>query len=298
MKRSLKLKAATRRGEQIAEEYGFTEFPVDPLKIIRDENITIEAKAPDQKGVSGGIIFYGNDVGIFYATNIDNDGYQRFTIGHELGHYFLEGHPEALQAIAPVHVSRAGFSQGKDFIELEADHFSAGLLMPSHLVKEVLDKHAVGLEGILELAEQAICSVTATAIRVAQCSPYPVGVVVSKGDEVAYAFLSDAFKRLGNFRYYPRKGDQLPPSATRRFNEVPSNITSARQACEETTFHEWFDGDKDIRLDEEIIGLGSYGYTLSVFSSDELPDDPDDDIDEDDEAGLVDSWTPKFARGR
>jgi hypothetical protein len=49
-------------------------------------------------------------------------------------------------------------------------------------------------------------------------------------------------------------------------------------------------------LDEEIIGLGKYGYTLTVLSSDALPDDPLDAEDED--AELVRSWTPHFAYGR
>ena len=298
MTRRFRLEAATRRGEQIAKQYGFERFPIEPTTIAEAENIHIQAKPSDQKGVSGGIIFSGENVGIFYATDIDNDGFQRFTIGHELGHYFLEGHPEEITKIAPMHISRAGFSQGKDFIELEADHFSAGLLMPSRLVKKELLGRPVGLEGILTLAQQAKCSVTAAAIRAAQCSPYPVAIVVSNGDEISYGFLSDTFKSLGKFRNFPRKGDKLPVGTTKDFNGTPDNVLRARQACGETTFLDWFDGDKAIELDEEVIGLGSYGYTLTVFSSDNLPDDPDNDEEDEEEARLMDSWTPKFARGR
>jgi hypothetical protein len=200
--------------------------------------------------------------------------------------------------MAPIHISRAGFSQGKDFIELEADHFSAGLLMPSGLVKKELLGRPVGLDGILALAGRAKCSVTAAAIRAAQCSPYPVAIVVSTGDEICYGFLSDSFKSLGKFRNFPRKGDRLPEGTTREFNGNFDNVLRAKQVCGETTFLDWFDGDKAIALDEEVIGLGSYGFTLTVFSSDDLPDDPDNDEDENEEARLMDSWTPKFARGR
>lgn len=297
MTRRLRLDAATRQGEQIAKRYGFEQFPVEPATIAAAESIHIEAKPPVQKGVSGGIIFAGDNVGIFYATDIDSEGFQRFTIGHELGHYFLDGHPEELQKIAPIHLSRAGFSQGKDFIELEADHFSAGLLMPSRLVKNALGRQPVGLEGVLALAKEANCSVTAAAIRAAQCSPYPLAIVVSQGDEICYGFLSDGFKSLGRFRNFPRKGDKLPVGATRAFNSDSNNVFMARRECGETTFLDWFDGDKAIALDEEIIGLGSYGFTLSVFSSDQLPEDPDGNY-EDEEASLIESWTPKFARGR
>lgn len=46
----------------------------------------------------------------------------------------------------------------------------------------------------------------------------------------------------------------------------------------------------------EIIGLGRYGFTLTVLSGEELPLDPEDD--EDEEERLIDSWTPRFAYRR
>jgi len=47
---------------------------------------------------------------------------QRFSIAHELGHYCLEGHPDALLSNGR-HYSRAGFVSSDPF-EQEADHFS------------------------------------------------------------------------------------------------------------------------------------------------------------------------------
>ena len=38
----------------------------------------------------------GNMFGIAYATHIDNVGFQNFSVGHELGHYFLPGHVDAV----------------------------------------------------------------------------------------------------------------------------------------------------------------------------------------------------------
>lgn len=64
----------------------------------------------------------------------------------------------------------------------------------------------------------------------------------------------------------------------------------------ETTLSQWFDGASSVRLDEEIIGLGRYGFTLTVFSSEELPDEPDEEEDED--QALQESYTARFAYGR
>ena len=122
-----------------------------------------------------------------------------------------------------------------------------------------------------------------------------MATVMSRGEEVCYGFLSEGFKRLKP-RTYPRKGDFLPETATRRFNADPVNVELGRQTTSGTTLSEWFDGPLDVALDEEVIGLGSYGYTLTVFSSEELPGDEDES--EDDEAALIDSYAPKFAYGR
>ncbi len=290
-----RLNWARRCGEQKAAEYDFTTFPIDPFAIAAKEDIHVEAKPPDMDGVSGGIIFSDENVGIFYSTKIDNDGFQRFTVAHELGHYFLEGHPEQILSAAPIHVSRAGFTEGSSSIEIEADHFASGLLLPSRLVSQALNSQQIGLAGIVALSDLSECSLTACAIRAAECSPYPMAIVVSKGDSICYGFLSDGFKKLGRMSF-PRKGAKLPNTATRDFNSDPENVSAGRQLCSQTTLECWFDGPAGIDLDEEIAGLGSYGFTLSVFSSEELPVDPDDD--EDDEAALIESYTPKFARGR
>ena len=291
-----RLQMARRQGELKAREKGYDAFPVDPFAIAESEEIAVEPKASDQVGVSGGIIFHGDNVGIFYATNIKNDGFRRFTVAHELGHYFLEGHPEEIQKTAPIHISRAGFSQGSNSIELEADHFASGLLMPTKLVNQVIGESRIGLDGIITLCEMAKCSLTASAIRAAECSDYPLAVVVSSSEKVAYAFLSEHFKRLDKLTFL-KKGAPLPSTHTLRFNRDPKNVSLARSVCGQTTLADWFSCKRRLELDEEVIGLGDYGFTLTVLSSDELAKDPDDEAYEE-ERSLEESWTPKFAYGR
>lgn len=291
-----RLQMARRQGELKAREKGYDNFPVDPFAIAESEEIAVEPKAPDQVGVSGGIIFHGESVGIFYATNIKSDGFRRFTVAHELGHYFLDGHPEEILRTAPIHISRAGFSQGTNSIELEADHFASGLLMPSKLVGQVIGESRIGLDGILALSEMAKCSLTASAIRAAECCDYPMAVVVSSGEKIAYAFLSDSFKRLDKLNFL-KKGTPLPRTHTFRFNSDPNNVRLARSVCGQTDLSEWFSCSRRLVLDEEVIGLGDYGFTLTVLASDELAEDPDDEAYEE-EQNLEASWTPKFAYGR
>ena len=48
---------ARQSGEKIAADSGFTTFPVDPFAIAAKEDILVEAKDPDRKGMSGCIVF-------------------------------------------------------------------------------------------------------------------------------------------------------------------------------------------------------------------------------------------------
>jgi hypothetical protein len=50
-------------------------------------------------GVSGMLLRNGDDFGILYATHIKSSGFQRFSISHELGHYFLPGHIDAVDRV-------------------------------------------------------------------------------------------------------------------------------------------------------------------------------------------------------
>lgn len=289
--RKFRLLMARQCGEKIAANHGFDAFPVDPFAVAAREDIVVEAKAPDRRGMSGCIIFNDDGVGIIYATDIRSEGFRRFTVAHELGHYFLEGHPEEILKAGPVHFSRAGFVQGSISIEIEADHFASGLLMPTRLTREALYQAPIGLAGVQHLAAVAETSLTAAAIRAAECAPYPVAIIVSEREQVSYGFLSENFKKLGKLRFL-RKGDALPHTGTRSFNAVADNIRLGRSVCHQTTLQEWFGGSADIALDEEIIGMGSYGYTLTVLSSEALPDDPDEE--EYEERDLLRIWTPRF----
>ena len=287
---------ATQAGERCAQEHGFTGLPIDPFAIAEQQDIRVEAK--QQAGVSGMLIFVEDKVAIMYATHLNNRGFERFSVAHELGHYFLPGHPEEIIRGGGQHVSRAGFSQGDTSIEIEADHFAAGLLMPRHLVRRLLNQYQPGLGAVVQLAEQAEVSLTAAAIRVAECAEYPVGVVVTQGEEVRYGFFSDHFKRLGK-RVFLRKGDRVPSDVeTWAFNQTPTNVTRGTRATCETTLGAWFDNGSNLALDEEIAGLGNFGHTLTVLSSEAIPMDPDDESEADEEDALQQSWTPRFAYGR
>jgi hypothetical protein len=116
------------------------------------------------------------------------------------------------------------------------------------------------------------------------------------GRGVSYAFPSKKFKGPGR-NIYLRKGSALAAgSATAALNARPSDVLAAMEITSECRLTDWFETDGNATPDEEAIGLGKYGLTLTVLSSERLAFQDSDE--EDEEAALAASWTPRFAYGR
>ena len=147
-----------------------------------------------------------------------------------------------------------------------------------------------GLEAIEELAEKCVTSLTAAAIRFAQAVEEPAAVVVSTGPHIDYAFLSSAMQEFTGLSW-PRKADFLPDGTiTDRFNADPANVRDRKRESGEADLHAWFGTRRRTAATEEVLGLGEYGRTLTVITTDTLPDEEDED------AQLEESWTPRHRR--
>jgi hypothetical protein len=267
-------------------------LPVDPFIIASSRDIVVQAKPDTAQGVSGMLVRHGNVFGILYATHVPSEGFQRFSVAHELGHFFLDGHLDHVLATDGVHSSHAGFVS-PDPYELEADSFAAGLLMPTELFKRAVDKHPAGLAAVETLAGKCRTSLTATGIRFAELTDDAVAIIVSTGQRIDFCFLSGAMKTLQELAW-PRKGSPLPRSSeTARFNADPGRVAQAEHSEAEIDIMEWLGGRRSVTVTEEVVGLGTYGKTLTVLSSDSIGIEADED---DDEEELVESWTPRFRR--
>jgi IrrE N-terminal-like domain len=267
---------------QVAKDCGFATFPICPFEIAKKNEIHVEAKESSQPGVSGFLMRVGNTFGIKFASHIQNEGFIRFTVAHELGHYFLPGHPEKLFPNGNgVHQSKSGFIS-HDPLERQADSFASALLMPEMLFRKAVDRAGIGFEAIEKLAAECKTSITATAIRYTQFTNEAVAVIVSSGRQIDYSFVSDRIRDLRGITWI-KKGDLLPTdTATEKFNRDTSNIKQARQEEGTSFLDDWFDGAPQVEVNEDVIGLGSYGKTLTILFTDEDVDQ-EDEIDEEDE---------------
>jgi Zn-dependent peptidase ImmA (M78 family) len=294
---ALGLKMAKQKAELFLRENNYSTLPIDPLAIASKYNIAVQAKPSSAEGVSGMLLRHGSSFGIMYATNIASEGFQRFSVAHELGHYFLDGHLDHVLPIDGngVHVSHAGFTSG-DSYELEADYFAAGLLMPSNLFKRELKRADSGLTAIEALAGICKTSITATAIRYAELTDDAVAVVISTGPVIDYCFMSDAMKSLPQLTWL-KKGSPVPRGTqTFQLNADPKNVEAAKRISAEIDVMDWLGGIRSVIIAEEVVGLGSYGKTLTVLSSESIGQQAAGWDDEEDDENLIASWKPRFRK--
>ena len=99
---------AAAAAERVIRDHGITSLPVDPVAIARSIGIDVQVKPASNAGVSGMLIRLNDQFCIAYATHIKSIGFRRFSVAHELGHYFLEGHVDAIFTDGPVHEFACG----------------------------------------------------------------------------------------------------------------------------------------------------------------------------------------------
>lgn len=292
--RLLRLQLAKRRGETVLFEEKIAALPVDPFAVAARHDILVQAKPDTAPGVSGMLLRHGNSFGILYASGIPNEGFQRFSVAHELGHYFLDGHIDHVLPTDGEHASHAGFSSGDPY-EQEADNFAVGLLMPAKPFAKLIGHSRLGLEDIESAREACKTSMTSTAIRYAELTDDAVAVIVSTGRTIDYCILSEAMKSLPDLTWLKRGSPVPANTATARFNADSSRVLRAGREEGEIDVLDWLGGKRSSIVIEEVVGLGRYGKTLTVLSSREIGHDTDAD-EGDDEHDLVERWTPRFKK--
>jgi len=288
-----RLPLAEGAADRVLRELGITKLPIDPKEIAAVKDIKVEAAPATSKGFSGMLAQWDTNFGIMYATHIDNTGFQRFSIAHELGHYFIPGHMEQVLANG-AHKSHAGFGS-RDPYEQEADFFASALLMPSSLIKPIMARQDDGLDLVKTIARECVTSLTASAVRYARMSRSAVAVVLSDSGVIDFCLFSEAMKEA-KVRW-PRAGSPLPAgSLTRRFGADRANVASAREDSAQADLIDWFDCPKSHIVSEDVIGLGNYGKTLTVLYSARLTVEAEGLDEEDEDEKLEESWTPRFRR--
>jgi hypothetical protein len=283
MSTNLAIQEAEAEAASVVRASHVTHLPVCVLGIAIGEDIVVEPKQSDEPGVSGIFMKMGDAFGIQYGRHINNDGFIRFTVAHELGHYFLPGHIKSLFSNGQSqHLSKSGFVSN-DPLERQADFFAAALLMPEGLFTSAMRRAGEGFQAIKALAGTCRTSITATAIRYARFAEDPVAVIVSSGNKVEFCVLSQALRNARGVKPLT-KGCLIPAlSTTGKFNRHEANVAGGKQEGGWSSLDDWFDDAPQVEMKEDVVGLGRYGRTLTVLFTAEAIGGDEEDESEDEE---------------
>lgn len=236
----------------------------DLMRVAASEGIAL---APGQYGEK----FYGRieyhkraNKFILYHPQTGNGliaGRTRFSIGHELGHYFIPWHYEALLT-GQIHNSLSGFIC-ENKLEREADEFASLLLIPTVSLKQRLNQEGfMTLRKILDLANHFQTSATCAAIRYAKVTHEACAVLLSNASGVLYYIPSTeaVYKGFGRLsaRTFPIE------SATA---DAHQNLGSQEIQKLETNAAEWgFQGRDQTKVWEEAFSLGYTNLALTLLA--------------------------------
>lgn len=201
-----------RLTESLMEYY--TEIPVPLEKIANDEDLQIFYDSYE-KNTFDGMTIYDDDhffihLNIDKGNTVDSDR-GRFTLAHELGHYFIDSHRIGLiNGLLEPHPSKFNLKQHAE-IEQEANYFASCLLMPESIFQNEIYKYRLKFRGKFSielidiLKDKFHVSKSACAIRFAEIGNHPIMIV--------YA-INDVIEWIVSNKYFPFKdllNDKIPP---------------------------------------------------------------------------------------
>jgi Zn-dependent peptidase ImmA (M78 family) len=183
-----------RLAEYIALQY---EEKITPLeKIVVEEELEVFYDNYESNTFDGMTIY---DEGRFYIhLNIDKHNHPdsdrgRFTLAHELGHYFIDAHRIGLKnGLLEPHPSRTNQKQFVA-IEREADYFASCLLMTELRFRKDIGNKKFNFSVIDFLREEYKVSRTACALRFADIGNHPIMAVYSENNTIRWAHSSEDF---------------------------------------------------------------------------------------------------------
>ena len=243
--------------EFIADEHCQGEGPVDPELILQSKGVTLSYG--NYKDAFDGLLEHRDGRFHVYcnASRCRTKTRKRFTLGHELGHYFIDEHREALRGgNTPSHASFPLDSSNP--AEREADSFAASLLAPELRLRRALGKRGHQMESVLDLARTFDVSPLVVAGRLLDFDEGLLASVFWTAEGYKWKRLSETARR-SQMRKTIEEMDGLPqdsPTACALRGEqgdLPFHSAG-------TTASSWFPHcmSPDL-LVEEAVSLGEFG---------------------------------------
>lgn len=237
--------------EVIALEY---QEKITPLaKILEDEGLEVFYDSYG-KNTFDGMTFYDN--GKFYIhlnTDLGNrpdSPRGRFTLAHELGHYYIDSHRIGLKkGLLNPHPSKTNRKQFNQ-IEREADFFASCLLMPQDKFSNDFNRKKFSIELIDFLKYEYKVSRTACAFRFADIGNHDIMIIYGESGRICWKYCSEGFP----FKYLLYENKVAPNTVMGEyFENIKENLFKKEEIWAVDIFNYVKDDDLQRKFCEHCI---------------------------------------------
>jgi Zn-dependent peptidase ImmA (M78 family) len=200
MQEKIKMELSNQRKVELSELAEFISMEYCPQGIIYPEIIAKQSKISYNYGDYGdcfdGLLEKDERSFHIYLNNqnklaTDNPRI-RFSFAHELGHYFIDEHRNAMIKGKSLHKSYNQFLR-KNIVEVEADFFASNLLMPKCYFRKSIGNKKFSADLINDLKTEYKISFTACAIRLMNIDIHPFMIVFAEKGHIKWKYSSADF---------------------------------------------------------------------------------------------------------
>jgi Zn-dependent peptidase ImmA (M78 family) len=276
----------SRLAEAIVKQIPGLTYPVPVEQIARALDIT-DVQEIKSEGFAGALITDDAKSEGIILVQRGLPERQRYSIGHELGHFLCPHHvPPAggFKCTTRDMFNQESLAQGRESWEVEANRFSAELLMPFDLFKKALRSRKVfDLDHIIDIARRFEVSTIAGTRRAVDIGDSACAVVVSKDGVLAST---------------PCRSKDFPYIALKRGMQLPRQSMSYAYAGEEGRVSSLDESETSLWTNNAPRGVTIYeqvavqaaGYKLTLLISETAEDEDEDDRDEEAERRQQVRW--------
>lgn len=181
---------------------------------------------------------------IFLSNSIVNTEKEKFTIAHELGHYFLPNHLEKIDDMYTK--TDYMYKNEKKKIETDVDKFAAELIMPSKFINEELENISLrNFKHLEKLALKYQVSLTSLLCKYVDVNSDTMALLCYENDIQKWQY-----KVFDNFKYDIYNGKIL--------NDEPDKYVK-------DTLNNWFNEDFQWTVYQVIFDLKKYNTKLVLI---------------------------------
>jgi hypothetical protein len=259
--------ALSHRGQEIARLFrqsrGLLDTRACDLEaIVDEEELTVANSRSGDPGYAAVLVRLAEGGGgIMLAAN-QSPGRRRFSLAHELGHYFIPSHAKQGATLKCADADLRARSTDTKTLEWEANDFASELLMAQRLFENDSRHLPVSFETVEHLARDGMYNVsrTAAAWRLVQVSAEQCALVMTTDGSITWVARSRSFAH-----WIPERGQAIAKgcvAAAVYRGESPAT------AAESVDPSDWLDGNgpfEGIELFESTHAIPSQRQILSLI---------------------------------